>query len=64
MSTCPVVATAVTCAMTDVRPLAEVNTLHLKPGVLPSDLAFDMSITTMFINIIGTSDQFRAEGFA
>ncbi|MDQ1920015.1 calcium-binding protein [Massilia pseudoviolaceinigra] len=49
--------------MTDVRPMTEVNTLRLKPGVLPSDLSFDMSGTTMLINIIGTTDQFRVEGF-
>ncbi|MDM5176140.1 calcium-binding protein [Massilia sp. DJPM01] len=49
--------------MTEVRPLTEVNTLRLKEGVLPSDLSFDMSGTSMLINIIGTTDQFRVDGF-
>ncbi|NHZ88332.1 hypothetical protein F2P45_04715 [Massilia sp. CCM 8733] len=49
--------------MSDVRPMTEVNTLRLKEGVLPSDLAFDMSGTSLLINIIGTSDQFRVDGF-
>ncbi|RSZ57002.1 hypothetical protein HF313_04885 [Massilia atriviolacea] len=49
--------------MTDVRPMTEVNTLRLKEGVLPSDLAFDMVGTSLLINIIGGSDQFRADGF-
>jgi Ca2+-binding RTX toxin-like protein len=49
--------------MTDVRPMSEVNTLRLKEGVLPSDLAFDMTGTSLLINIIGTSDQFRVDGF-
>ncbi len=49
--------------MSDVRPLTEVNTLRLKEGVLPSDLVFDMSGTSLLINIAGTSDQFRVDGF-
>ncbi|ATQ73956.1 hypothetical protein CR152_05065 [Massilia violaceinigra] len=49
--------------MIDVRPQTEVNTLRLKEGVLPSDLAFDMIGTSLLINIIGTGDQFRADGF-
>ncbi|WP_267876779.1 calcium-binding protein [Massilia aquatica] len=49
--------------MNDVRPLTEVNTLRLKESVLPSDLVFDMSGTSLLINIAGTSDQFRVDGF-
>ncbi|NHZ96696.1 calcium-binding protein [Massilia sp. CCM 8734] len=49
--------------MSDVRPMSEVNTLRLKDGVLPSDLAFDMSGSSLLINIAGTSDQFRVDGF-
>ncbi|WP_166870989.1 calcium-binding protein [Massilia mucilaginosa] len=49
--------------MTDVRPMSEVNTLRLKEGVLPSELAFDMTGTSLLINIVGGSDQFRADGF-
>ncbi|UOD32765.1 hypothetical protein INH39_14525 [Massilia violaceinigra] len=48
--------------MSDVRPMGEVNTLRLKEGVLPSDLAFDMSGTSLLINI-GSYDQFRVDGF-
>lgn len=46
-----------------VRPLGEINTLRFKAGVLPADIAFDMSGTSLLININGTSDQFRVDGF-
>ncbi|NHZ83454.1 hypothetical protein F2P44_29930 [Massilia sp. CCM 8695] len=46
-----------------VRPIGEINTLRFKPGVLPTDIGFDMSGTSLLININGTSDQFRVDGF-
>lgn len=49
--------------MNDVRPMSEVNTLRLKEGVLASDVSFDMSGASLLINIAGTSDQFRVDGF-
>ncbi|MDM5176141.1 calcium-binding protein [Massilia sp. DJPM01] len=48
---------------TGVRPAGETNTLRFKPGVLPADIGFDMSGTSLLININGSTDQFRVDGF-
>lgn len=48
---------------TGVRPVGEINTLRFKTGVLPADLGFDMTGTSLLININGTTDQFRVDGF-
>ncbi|WP_306667690.1 calcium-binding protein [Massilia sp. CCM 8734] len=46
-----------------VRPLGEINTLRFKTGVLPADIAFDMSGNSLLINLIGSTDQVRIDGF-
>jgi Ca2+-binding RTX toxin-like protein len=46
-----------------VRPLGEINTLRFKPGVLPADIALDMSGTSLLINLNGSTDQVRIDGF-